>query len=235
MKPFVRPFDPNDEELSHPHLENIIPNWLLVVLAIILPNAIGFLYYCFVFASRRASLHDTLYSLHLFMISCLMSIALAQFFTNFVKNWAGRLRPDFLDRCQYNNSTNVCDGGINLIEDGRKSFWSGHASMSFAGLGFLSIWIGGLVLNGVWIHHLPSIQPYYLRDSSIRLWRFFLPTLPLLLASYIAISRTQQYIHFPTDVIAGSLFGSLTAILVYFLYYRTHCIKEFEYTLLDHQ
>ncbi|KAJ3055733.1 hypothetical protein HK102_011298, partial [Quaeritorhiza haematococci] len=42
---------------------------------------------------------------------------------------------------------------------------------------------------------------------------------PLLGAAYIAISRVQQNVHHPTDIIAGSLIGLFFSTLFYYLYF----------------
>lgn len=38
------------------------------------------------------------------------------------------------------------------------------------------------------------------------------------LAALIAFSRLYNYVHFPTDIIAGALFGIFTSILVYYIF-----------------
>ena len=67
----------------------------------------------------------------------------------------GRPRPDLIARCmaplgstdhlQYGLSTvEICTNtNIFQLNDGFKSFPSGHSSLSFAGLGFLSLYLAG--------------------------------------------------------------------------------------------
>ena len=62
---------------------------------------------------------------------------------------------------------------------------------------------------------------YFDYPVSGRAWRFMLVLFPLLLASYVAISRTQQYVHHPTDVLAGCLLGVVVAVVTH-KYYITH-------------
>lgn len=93
--------------------------------------------------------------------------------------------------------------------DGRRSWPSGHSSLSFAGLGFLGLWFFGLVLDGSYIVSDQMNVPkkwWYLQSRPGRAWRFVLPFAPWLLASYVAISRSQQYVHHPTDVLSGTFF-----------------------------
>jgi membrane-associated phospholipid phosphatase len=232
VRPFERPVDPKDPDLNHPKLENIVTNEMLIVYSLVLPCLIGLIWYLAIWAFQRVTLHDMLYSLHLYLMGVLLSLGLTQAVTNLVKNWAGRLRPDFLDRCKFNETLNACTGDPAVIEEGRRSFFSGHASLSFAGLGFLAFWLGGLVLRGVIVH--PGAirrgldnSRFYLINRPFRAWRYALPALPLILASYIAVTRTQQYVHHPTDVATGSIIGFLLAALFYFFYYRKNEFKNF--------
>ncbi|KAJ3108387.1 hypothetical protein HDU97_001512 [Phlyctochytrium planicorne] len=141
----------------------------------------------------------------------------------------GRLRPDFLSRCQYSTELMACTGDAAKVEDGRKSFPSGHASYSFAGCTFLTVhllsllevWpvvtgsmkfdIKGVLLPGGPTRGMPRDYP-----ATGRTWRFAVAFLPLFLSGYIGISRLQQYIHHPTDVLAGSIIGALIAVAVHY-------------------
>ena len=125
--------------------------------------------------------------------------------------------------------------------NGRRSWPSGHSSLCFAGLGFLGMWLSGLVLDGIYISTDQidvSIlsRRFYLQSRAGRAWRFILPFAPWLWAAYVAISRTQQYIHHPTDVLSGkksdfislgAIIGFVLAAAVYFGYFRRKEIKVF--------
>jgi len=52
---------------------------------------------------------------------------------------------------------------------------------------------------------------------SLRIAVFFLWLVP---AIYVGISRTQDYRHFPTDVIGGALIGIITTTLCFVQYFR---------------
>ncbi|KAI8854314.1 hypothetical protein BC829DRAFT_380826 [Chytridium lagenaria] len=111
----------------------------------------------------------------------------------------GSSPPDFLDRCKYSPTLALCTGNPAEIEDGRKSFPSGHASYSFAGCTFLTLSL--LSLLNVW----PIITTS----------RHFHLT-PTRKTDYPYVGGLQQYIHHPTDVIAGSLLGILVAVAVHY-------------------
>eukprot|EP00834_Sanchytrium_tribonematis_P009198 NODE_1758_length_613_cov_0.396887.p1 type:complete len:169 gc:universal NODE_1758_length_613_cov_0.396887:611-105(-) len=131
---------------------------------------------------------------------------------------AGELRPDFLNVCSvdfskspdftylhpYNSGKCGNENDLNVMQ-ARQSFPSGHSSMSFAGLTFLSLFI------------------WHFR------WKFLLfaklfATLPLILAAFIALSRLVDNHHHPFDVIFGSLLGILGAFIG--RHWTIHKIKE---------
>lgn len=106
----------------------------------------------------------------------------------------------------------ACGGGADT-----QSFPSGHSSLSFAGLGFLSFYLAGKM--HIW-------HPHGHRN------RAWVALLPLLGAAMVAISRTQDnrrewgereraltpdHWH---DVLIGSLLGYSVAYITYRAYYR---------------
>lgn len=88
------------------------------------------------------------------------------------------------------------------IDDGFKSFPSGHSSLAFAGLGFLSLYLAAKM-------HL-----FDRRGVALKAW---IAVAPLTGATLIAISRTMDNRHHATDVLIGSLLGFWISVLVYHL------------------
>ncbi|GJP40461.1 hypothetical protein CLOM_g142 [Closterium sp. NIES-68] len=139
------------------------------------------------------------------------------FFTTFLvtdalKISVGRPRPDFFIRCfpsgvpvYSSNGNALCNGDPSVINEGRKSFPSGHASMSFSGLAYLSLFLAAK------LHSLSS--------SSSQLWRLLPPALPLAGGVAIGITRIDDYWHFPFDVFVGSLLGISFATICFFIHY----------------
>ncbi len=76
------------------------------------------------------------------------------------------------------------------------SFPSGHTASSFCAALFLTL-----------IHRRFAIPAY-------------------LLAASIAFSRLYLYVHFPTDVLAGIILGTICALSVYFLLYRKTFVQK---------
>ncbi|KAI9102532.1 phosphatidic acid phosphatase type 2/haloperoxidase [Phlyctochytrium arcticum] len=189
----------------------------------------------------------------------LYALATAKLFTDAIKFWAGRYRPDFLSRCAWDATLKVCTGDPKIVIEGRRSFPSGHTSSMFAGMVVLALWMAGM--GGVWRrwrdhangrakgctfpsqHHsqysgvgsyhpaefpadasrynvIEEQEAWYTslqRDGSG--WIVSLSLLPLLPAFYVGISRSQQYIHNPSDIIASAILGTLLAYIFYRVYY----------------
>lgn len=145
-------------------------------------------------------------------ISFGISIVLTGVITDIVKNGVGRPRPDLLDRCQPADNTkpnvlvniDVCtrEDGY-LLQDGWRSFPSGHSSFAFAGLGFLSLFFAG------------QLHVFRYSTGGRDLSRTLLFLTPLIGAVMIAISRCEDYRHDVYDVCTGSLLGMTVAYWSY--------------------
>lgn len=75
------------------------------------------------------------------------------------------------------------------IIDGHKSFPSGHSSTMFAGMGFLFFWLAGK--TAAWCFSEP-FPPRRLRST--RAGRIIITLVPLTLASWVAITRVEDYV-----------------------------------------
>ncbi|KAI8614971.1 phosphatidic acid phosphatase type 2/haloperoxidase, partial [Chytriomyces sp. MP71] len=149
---------------------------------------------------------------HRFLLALGFALALTVATTNILKTTIGRFRPDFLDRCQYSAASQDCMGDAALVRDGRMSFPSGHSSFSFAGAVMLMLWTARtLRLYG---GNAGNDKPSGLARAG-RGYVLLLALVPLWIAGYVAVSRLQQFVHHPTDVIGGSLIGSAISIFVF--------------------
>jgi diacylglycerol diphosphate phosphatase / phosphatidate phosphatase len=75
------------------------------------------------------------------------------------------------------------------IMEGRRSFPSGHSSTAFAGMVFLSLFLAGL--THAWCFNQPS-QGRNLLSS--RLARLCISLLPIAWATWVAVSRLEDYV-----------------------------------------
>ncbi len=126
----------------------------------------------------------------------------------------------------------------------RMSFPSGHASFSFTALLFFSYYLAGKLaifstkfeelhifkrvdfsknetnigkINYAW----QQFKLYWTRETK-SLWKLIFVCSPLLLASWVAVSRNLDYRHNFDDTLAGVLIGVFSATILYF--YNFHSL-----------
>ncbi|XP_020099195.1 lipid phosphate phosphatase 2-like [Ananas comosus] len=190
-------------DLRYPMKSNTVPFWAVPIIAIILP----FFIFSGIYLKKR-----NVYDLHNAILGLLFSVLITAVITDAIKDGVGRPRPDFFWRCfpdgkdLYDNSTTsvICHGEKSVINEGHKSFPSGHSSWSFAGLGFLSWYLAG------------KITAFDRKGHIAKLCIVFLP---LLVASLVAVSRVDDYWHHWQDVFAGGLLGLTVASFCYLQFF----------------
>lgn len=87
-EPFKRPIDQlvlNDTDLAHPHLENIVSNVMLWNYALVVPFCVGLLFFAVSWALGRLNTHDATFSLHLYIMSLFLALAITGLVTNIFK------------------------------------------------------------------------------------------------------------------------------------------------------
>ncbi|PSR91127.1 Lipid phosphate phosphatase [Actinidia chinensis var. chinensis] len=209
-------------DLKYPMKDNTVPVWAVPMYAVLLPVVV-FLFFYF----RRRCVYD----LHHAILGLLFAVLITGVLTDSIKNAVGRPRPDFFWRCfpdgvdSYDKWGNVvCHGEDSVIKEGHKSFPSGHTSWSFAGLGFLSLYLSG------------KIKAFDRKGHVAKLCIVFLP---LLVASLVGISRVDDYWHHWQDVFAGGLLGLFVATFCYLQFfpppYHTDGWGPYEYFSVQEQ
>ncbi|KAI0773311.1 phosphatidic acid phosphatase type 2/haloperoxidase [Trametes elegans] len=217
LPPYEREFSIKDSLIDHKHHHNQQVctisgdlNWILAFLApLVITVIVGFV--------RRSAIDVHHSALTLWSARCLSTLI-----TEFLKNRVGkypldesrRLRPDFLARCKWDKETKACTGSLDSILEGRRSFPSGHSSTAFTGMMFLSLWIAGA--TGAW--RLTEPVPGRSIGRS-KLARLLLSLAPLAFATWVAVSRLEDYRHHKEDVIVGSLIGMACATITYLIYW----------------
>lgn len=216
--PFQRQFLSADLSIAHPFAtEERISGIACILLASMVPLAVMSI--VVISKSYTEKYKSNSNPLHVFQVSVLglsMSIFLDGVVTDILKNWIARPRPDFLARCgaQIDGPTNqlvdlsVCTAPLGelLLLDGMRSTPSGHSSISFVAFLYLTLWLSG--------------QFRLFNSTPQHMYKYILVFMPLLLATYIALSRVQDYRHHFIDVILGSMLGSTIAVLIYFHYWN---------------
>ncbi|KAL8929975.1 MAG: hypothetical protein Q9208_001119 [Pyrenodesmia sp. 3 TL-2023] len=212
-----------------------------------------------------------LWEWHTAWLGLCLSFALSLFFVQALKNLFGRPRPDLLSRCDpdWENQANYAIGGFPqvlngfylvssticrqtdqaVLNDGFSSFPSGHATYSWAGMGYLALFLcakfGFTVpylpmisssssstakpsppalstANGRTLPHTPSSPPSPAPRSSTAappLLLFLLPFIPICVAIYITATRFHDFRHHPGDIIFGSLLGLGLSLFTFRLYH----------------
>ncbi|KAK9374256.1 phosphatidic acid phosphatase type 2/haloperoxidase [Lipomyces chichibuensis] len=164
----------------------------------------------------RGTLRSRLWELNCGILGLALSITMTIVITTTLKAIVGRPRPDAIDRCQpaagsidgypYGlSSVDICtQTDRSVLEEGWRSWPSGHSSTAFAGLFYLSLyWAGKLSLY----------------DNKGEVWKTAMVMFPTLGAGAIATSRLLDHRHHGTDVLSGSLLGVGTAWMAYRLYF----------------
>ncbi|XP_010558568.1 PREDICTED: putative lipid phosphate phosphatase 3, chloroplastic [Tarenaya hassleriana] len=189
-------------DLKYPLKSNTVPFWAVPIYAILLPLVIFIAVYF-----RRKDVYD----LHHAILGVFYSVLVTAIITDAIKNAVGRPRPDFFWRCfpdgkdAYDKLGNViCHGVKSVIREGHKSFPSGHTSWSFAGMGFLSLYLSG------------KLQAF---DRKGHVAKLCIVLLPLLFASLVGISRVDDYWHHWQDVFAGGLLGLVVSVICYLQFF----------------
>jgi len=200
-----------DQYINRPLVEReSVPDWLLAVVCLILPFIIMII---FDFKGRRGDLHAGLCRL-MFALGC------NEFVTLWLKLYAGYFRPNFYSLCNYDTDTMECQS--NTFKS-RKSFPSGHASLSFCSMTILSLFF----LDKAKSYTHDNGRPFNFDTEADMIKSYFkgriakiFAVLPMLLAIFISASRVHDDMHHPADIVAGALIGFTSAKFAHSLWHN---------------
>lgn len=203
----------NDQFMSYPVRDEIIPTWLSAVIAV------GANYIIFIIAWIIDRNH---HSLHHAVLGTAMSLALSTIFQVGIKNIIGGVRPTFLEKCQpdYTKAEGKGYGGVWYdrsictnsdsaeVNDALESFPSGHSNAAFAGLLFLAFWMNARLK--VFAHRRG-------RNMGLKLLAVFIP---LWAACILSLTRLVDHNHNWYDILCGAIIGMFFATACYRAYFQ---------------
>ncbi|MED6263028.1 hypothetical protein CHARACLAT_000167 [Characodon lateralis] len=217
VTPYERGFFCGDDTITYPYLgREAIPDTLLIPGGIAITGLTIALGECYRVRFRgvlsRAFVRNRYVScLYKELGSFLFGCCVGQSLTNMAKLSVGRLRPSFLSVCNITYASIKCTPGSyvsqvicnqpnsKMMEEERKSFFSGHASFAMYTMLYLAFYLQAR-----------------LSWRGARLLRPLVQFLLVMLAFYTGLSRISDYRHHPTDVLTGFIQGGLTAYWVAF-------------------
>ena len=221
IEPFHRGYLCDDNTIKYPYVENqTVPTYLCLVIWIIS---------CLLVFTITFTLHKSWEILRVALYKLVFGFCLCILITDVCKFLLGRLRPYFITICkpefinvcyndeEINNETyylqgntslawikqnqkyvvgDTCTSDKDLIREARLSFVSGHSSTSFYIAIFLNIFM----------------KTYVDR----RILRTVLQVGNFILALWISITRVNDYMHHPEDVLMGAILGIICAFITLF-------------------
>lgn len=154
-------------------------------------------------------LNNPLHNIHAGTCTILTAIGISEFVTQVFKFYVGRLRPNFYSMCGFDKQTLQCTNGDEMEMESRMSFPSGHSSLSYCGMMTVVLFL--IARAG-----LGRVE----RQSSLGKFKVSVVSsfVPLLFSFWCATSRLVDHWHHPSDIIAGSIVGTVSASIAYHLW-----------------
>jgi len=240
-RPFHRFFTERDPTLSYPLVNTVwVPTWLLFVLCWIIPATLvavsqSLIWYRFGDLRKK----HRVAKFFLAQLVLFQALGLTLFLTSLSKIFFGRQRPNFYAMCDYKGyrtavetgdfteyfsltqantpgDVSFCRATLREVNESMMSHPSGHASLTFAGLGFLA-----LFLHHMLVSHKPTRRHH--------LWKAIVFCVPMFIAVMVAATRTRDYWHNYDDTIMGGLLGFGCAALAFVMNYSVKRTSSHEY------
>lgn len=185
---------------SYPHKENTVPTVVVPIISFLIPLA------CMLAVPRSWNPHVRKERA---IGGLTVSVGLTWVVTCAMKNIIGNIRPDFVARCWPDGnivwaSAGVpkCSGANDDVQQGRRSFPSGHTSMSFSGLFYCSLYLAAWFRVG-------REERKFRRWEAV--WKLIMVLGPTLLAMFVGLTRIRDYWHHWEDVLVGATLGTTFA------------------------
>lgn len=217
--PYQRGFFCSDDSLRYPFHSSTVTSTVLYTVGFTLPIGCMVIGECLLVylehLKSKSSYGSYVSCVYKAVGTFLFGAAMSQSLTDIAKYSIGRLRPHFLDVCRpdwnlINCSvgdyieTFTCQGDAKMVNEGRLSFYSGHASFSMYCMLFLALYLQAR-LQVEWARLLRPTMQFFLIAASV----------------FTGLSRVSDYKHHWSDVLTGLLQGAIMALLVVF------CVSDF--------
>lgn len=195
--PIFQRFLPGPQYYPYPYTgTEIVPSWALIIICMVGPITIfaGSQYF-------KRSPHD----LHNSILGLFQGLSMALLTTEALKLAAGEYRPYYEAVV-----TDLAEGTVSqsVAKDAQQSFPSGHSSLSFCAMVYLSMYISANLR-------------VFAKKSDGAMWKAVLSLLPLVVSCFVAISRVDDYHHDFTDITAGSIMGAAFGVYSWLLNYQS--------------
>ncbi|KXS11554.1 acid phosphatase/Vanadium-dependent haloperoxidase [Gonapodya prolifera JEL478] len=234
INPNERSFFPTDDSISYAWKDDTYPAWALAFPLPVFPLVL-FILVSGLVRKRWDEVHRA-------TLGLLVAGGMTLLVTNVLKVSVGRLRPGFIDACLPDPALvslalsappgsarslppSSCTGPASRIINARQSFPSGHTSYSFAGLGMVGAYVWERVSfgkrrrgkRGAWFDGELRERG---RRVSLIAFEILGVLVPVMGAALVGISRIEDNKHHWSDVFAGALIGSLSALVAWVYFVR---------------
>jgi len=229
VRPYDRFFVEGDPTIAYPSVNQTVPAWTLTFLvlgmAILIVGGPPLLR-----LFRTAVTFDDLSPIQgpfLPTLGLVAAIALTLLFTDAIKVFVGRKRPNFYALTNYKGYRDYLETGnmtywglVNVghegdlgqcfdttnLNDAMSSFPSGHASLSFSATSFAAFYLTTLTTLA--------------RPPHFRFVATIIGVVLIGIATWIAATRTINYYHNFDDILAGSLIGLFSSLTVFYVLFK---------------
>jgi membrane-associated phospholipid phosphatase len=237
-------FSALDSSISQPYHDDTVSITTVVLVGILLP-LLSFIAHAIYLGVKRPAARSAAIAYAYEWAWLLLLVWLSEvIITEMIKVLSQRYRPDFVARCFYNANMTIPDALLvnnprmmlstsqctntdsNMLDDGRKSFPSGHTSAAFASMTVQSLFVINALVRIVTAQPQSAAQGG--ANSRSGLWDYLwqmsvdrnavlsvLVFAPQLWAFAVGASRMLDNKHYPLDVICGLILGAGCALVIY--------------------
>ena len=159
-------------------------------------------------AHQSSSRSNRFLDLHSGVCGFITAIGVSEGATQILKLYIQRRRPNFFALCGFQANLLQCTAPLNKIKEANFSFPSGHSSLSACAMTFVALYLVGKIAGH------PALS-----TSQKRFFGLFSTVIPLGWSLFVGASRIVDQWHHPSDVLAGLMLGSISAVVVYHAWY----------------